>query len=238
MHDRHGGVQHAVSVILTNRRRRRGGSALYNPATSPNIYSWIETKGLGLANNAAVASIADQSAGGHGLTKTGAGNGVYKTNVLNGYGVVDADASAGYDYGVVTHGSGTVIILARYISGPDTNDMLHMDAVATRLRLASPGNDWYANSASGIVAVGGTQANWQTIVIRWATTPGPMVIRMNGVQKASFNPHGNWYGNRIMNFVCGGMVGQFAAAGRWSTDIGDTQVGQVEATLKTVYAHY
>ncbi len=216
----------------------KGGPAVIpSPASDSDASYWTETHSYGLANNALVAAYPNASAGAQVLSNAGTANqNIYKTNVLNGYGVVQNTASSFFAMTTEAPTNGTICLLKKGISGTDTNDTFNFTAVATRLRNASPGYDYYANSAVGIVAVGGTTLlSWDTIIMRW--TGQAVVIRINGVQKASFTAHGNLNTNNAFRLLPS-LVGQFAALGRWTTDIGNTRAATVESYLRTKYAHY
>ncbi len=216
----------------------KGGPPPYTPASDSDASYWTETGSYGLANNALVASYPNQSSlGTNTVSNAGMANqNTYKTAILNGFGVCANAANAWWTMGAQSSANGTFCLLKKGLSGSDTNDVSNFSAAATRIRLAAPGYDYYANSAVGIVAVGGTTLlSWDTIIMRW--TGAAVVIRINGVQKALFTSHANLNSGGLLVFMSG-LAGYFAAFGRWTTDIGDTRAAQVESYLRTKYAHY
>jgi hypothetical protein len=214
----------------------RAGASQYAPAADTDAYFWGETGALGLANGATAGAIPNQSAGA-GTFVVAAGSPVYRTNILNGYGVVEFNGPTNY-YRIpaVQKDNGTLAMVVKCLTMVSTNDAFSREAAGTRLRMQSPGYDFFSNSVGGTVAVGGTAASWNTIVLKW--TSQAMKIRINGAQVASFTVHANWVG-ATRTFALGvSMQGQFAAFGLFNTEKTDGEAAQLEAWLKAKYAHY
>lgn len=215
----------------------RPGASQYTPASDAGAYFWGETDTLGLANNATAGAIPNASAGA-GTFVVAAGSPQYKTNILNGYGVVQVSGPTSYyQVPAVQKDNGTLAFLIKCLAAVDTNDAFNRNAASTRLRMASPGYDFFSNSVGGAVAVAsGTLLSWSTVIIKW--TGQAMKIRVNGTQRASFTVHGNWVGAARVFSLAPSMSAQFAAFGLFNAEKTDGEAAQLEAYLRAKYNHY
>lgn len=221
--------------------RRRAATAPFSPANIAGLEGWWKASDLALADGAAVSSWTDRSGNGNDLVQVvGAGQPLYKTNVLNGQPVVRFD---GIDDNL--HAAFTALAQPNTIIGvlklaattakwvwDSFNDGSHRNGLEIK---AGPVWALYAGSAEPSFGVPET-TNAHVIVARYngASSFG----RVDGAQTALATPGAHTLGG----FQLGGhttganfVAADFAEVLLYNSAPSGAELAAIEAYLKALY---
>lgn len=204
---------------------------------------------LAVANNDPVGSWSELISNAHASQATVAKQGLLKTNVLNGYRVIQFDKVNDYMEAPITaRTASTWFIVARKMTALDANGRglvgwktNSSNRIYMYASTATGGYGWYANEALTVENIGGDPTQWNIICLRHADANLVEVWLGGGSLADSFNPNDNLVtGITLMlgaNNEVAGTFGdfQYAEIDRYGLALSDDQVDAVGEALATKY---
>jgi hypothetical protein len=171
---------------------------------------------------------------------------LYKTNIQNGLSVGRFDGSNDYLSGagsILADASQTIIIVLKEQSAPsstargvlafDANNIIYTDTDS------GTGFNYYRNEAAGVVDLGGTPANWNILVLKYASAAA-VTRYINGGAGSTFDPNDGYAtatGLNLSSDNAGGAPGDFDI-GRvliYSAALSNTDLDYIISGLGTLW---
>ncbi len=230
------------------RRRRRGLSGFPNPARIGGpAQSWIEPEDVAntiLDGNQITIDLPDQTSNNNPLLVLTSGSAKPKLHhaILEGKAVARVLGAEGGQFRTTRNVSEfSLVILLRVITAVNSAVIYDFQAAGAVFQENTVNGGFKYNQASGgaITDVAATMTNWNTIVLTAKQAASNMTIRVNGVQRASFNPHANLWSASGTTDICKNTSDtEIAAFGRYNTQLSSADILDIEGYLKGKFKHY